>query len=187
MIEINLLPEEKKIQSGKFSLNGIEVIRYVPVVIGALLAVHLILLIYCLGSYYSLAGLNKKWIALSPQIKILQDFKRENDSLSKDTGSIKKLFSERINWSQKLNALSQKLPFGVWFTELGVTGKSFSLKGSVVSLQKGELSLINKFIQNLKDDQAFIKDFTGLELSSVQSRDIAGVTVVDFTLLSALK
>jgi hypothetical protein len=57
----------------------------------------------------------------------------------------------------------------------------------VVSLEKLEMSLIKKFIDTLKEDSSFYKDFTAFDLGPIQSKAIAGNEVANFTLKGVLK
>ena len=71
--------------------------------------------------------------------------------------------------------------------DLVLDQKNMVLKGSVVSLQKEEFNLINGFIDSLKKDYGFIKDFNSLELSSIQRRVIVAYDIVDFILTGTQK
>jgi len=62
-----------------------------------------------------------------------------------------------------------------------------TIQGSVISLEKEEVSLINKLLVNLKADAEFSKNFSGFELSSVQKRSIETYDVADFILVGVLK
>jgi Tfp pilus assembly protein PilN len=135
----------------------------------------------------SLGVLNNKWQRLLPQRKMLEDFKKRYAVFSSDIGVIQQLVKQRVNWSEKLNKLSLDLPSGIWFNEVSISSKNFFLKCSAVSLQKAEMNLINKFMDNLKKEIDFINDFSNLELTSVQRRIIAGYEVVDFVLVGTLK
>jgi hypothetical protein len=70
---------------------------------------------------------------------------------------------------------------------LGVSQKELILNCSVVSLQKDEMGAIQRFIDILKGDAAFIKDFAGLELGSVQKKVLGAYDIVDFTLSCPLR
>jgi len=107
--------------------------------------------------------------------------------LSEDARAIKQLTDQRIDWAQKLNQLSLKLPSGIWFTSISISPSSLTLSGSVVSLQKQEMALIKRFMDSLKNDKDFFKDFSSLELSSVKTRTIVTYEVVDFNLIGNLK
>jgi len=191
MIEINLLPEELKAKSKakKFGV-GIEIkyfLYLIPFVVGLLICVHIYLAILNITKNNQLRTLNNKWQELQPQRKILEDFNKEYAILSEDAAAIQQLTKQRINWAEKLNKLSVNLPSGIWFNEISIFSRDFTLQGSVVSLQKEELSLINKLIDSLKNDTTFFKDLNNLELSSVQKKIIGGYDIADFILQGTLK
>ena len=189
MIEINLLAEELKVTLKKKtrSAQSKQILFFVPVILGLLVVVHLCLLSVTLTKGVQLTALNNKWQRLQPQRKMLEDFKKEFEGVSKDASALQKLASQRIIWAEKLNKLSLDLPAGIWFREITVTRKDFNLKASVVSLQKDEMNLINRFIENLKKDAAFLNAFKTLELTSVQVRAVGGYDVTDFGLLGTFK
>jgi len=62
----------------------------------------------------------------------------------------------------------------------------FSEAGELISLQKEEMNLLNKFIDSLKKDNMFFKDFSALDLSSVQIRSLGGYDILDFSLTGIL-
>jgi Tfp pilus assembly protein PilN len=189
MIEINLLPEELKTKAKKIakSTQLSQILYFIPLAFGILIIIHIYLFGVFITKNITLGTLNNKWKTLQPQRKILEDFKKGYEGSSQDASIIKQLLAQRIFWSAKLNKLSLNLPKGVWFKEFVTTNKNFILKGSVVSLQKEEMDLINKFIDNLKKDRDFFKDFSNLELTSVQRKVIGGYDVADFILAGALK
>ena len=189
MIEINLLPEELKIKKEKAAkaIKSRQVLYFIPLIFIILIIIHIYLLSLLIVKNFQLSALNNKWQQLQPQKKKLEDFKGEYQTLSQDDNAIKQFTSQRIIWSAKLNKLSLNLPSGTWFREMSVSGKVLTLRGSVVALQKEEMDLINKFIDNLKKDRDFFKDFNNLELTSVQRKIIGGYDVTDFILVSTSK
>lgn len=191
MIEINLLPEELKSKTKvKITGAGLEVKHFlylIPFVLGILISVHIYLGVLSIIKNNQLRVLNNKWRILEPQRKILDNFNKEYAAVSEDATAIKQLAQQRINWAENLNKLSLYLPSGIWFNEISISQKDFVLEGSVVSLQKDELGLVNKWINNLKNDRDFFKDFSAIELSSVQKKTIGTYDVVDFILTGTLK
>lgn len=191
MIEINLLPAELKARpkSRKVSFGvGLKTLLYVlPFVFCALIIAHILFAILGAMKNNRLGTLNKKLQILQPQIKELEGFGKEYVVSSEDKNIIQRLNEQRVGWSEKLNKLSLSLPYGIWFNELNVSGTDFTLSGNALSLQKKEMDLIREFMKNLKSDQAFIKDFTSLELGSFQHRDYIGHDVVEFMLSGKLK
>jgi Tfp pilus assembly protein PilN len=189
MIEINLLPEELKSKAKKSEeereLN--QILYFVPLLFGILLVIHLSLAAVFVFRAYQISILNAKWRSLEPQRKLLSQSQQEYDLLSQDSRIAQQLDAGRISWAQKIKRLSADLPPGIWFNEAVFSSKECILKGSVISLKKEEMSLINRLISNLKTDVLFFKDFGSLELSSVQMRSIGGYNVVDFVLTAKPK
>lgn len=192
MIEINLLPEALKTKGKKIYGNPKHLLNLAPLIPVALVAIFIFINLYLvtvnIAKSIQLSYFNNKWKRLGTQRKTLEDFRKKYDVLfSADSKIIQQLVSQRINWPEKLNKLSLNLPSGIWFNELSFKQKSFVLKGTAVSLQKEEMNLINKFIDNLKKDKEFFMYFNTLELGSVLRRVISGYDVVDFVLNGTIK
>ena len=190
MIEINLLSEESKVKTkriGKVSIESKYFLYLIPLVFAVLIFAHICLAAVGIAKNLQFGQLNSKWKKLQPQREQLNNLKKEYDVVTSGAKVMQELNSRRLNWSEKLNRLSQDLPSGIWFNEILVSRKDFALKASVVSLQKEEMSLINKFIDSLKNDTRFLRDFDKLELGSLQKKSIGGYDVVDFILTAKLK
>ena len=164
---------------------------YLLYIIPALLALLVFVHIYIAVSDAAIGGqlnsLDDKWRSLEQRRKEVTEFKKEFDAAANSINAIQQLTSQRVNYSEKLNKLSLYLPKGVWFVDLVFDQKNMVLKGSVISPQKEELGLINGFMDSLKKDHGFIKDFNNLELSSIQRRVIVAYDIVDFILTGTLK
>ena len=190
MIEINLLSEESKVKTkriGKVSIESKYFLYLIPLVFAVLIFVHICLAAVGIAKSLQFSQLNSKWKKLKPQREQLNNLNKEYDVVTSGAKVIQEMNSRRLNWSEKLNRLSQDLPSGIWFNEILASRKDFALKASVVSLQKEEMSLINKFIDSLKNDARFLRYFDKLELGSVQKKSIGGYDVVDFILTAKLK
>ena len=196
MIEINLLPEELKTKTkskkpaaaaGPFIFEAKYILYIIPLVFGILICVHIYLGLAYFVNTGQLRQLNNKWQGFAPQRKELAVFNTEYAAISEDAKAIQQISQSRINWAQKLNLLSLGLPSGVWYNEISITANDLILQGSVVALQKEELTLINKLISNLKNDPVFFNNFNNLELSSVQKKTLGAYDIADFVLQGALK
>jgi len=185
MIEINLLPDESKSKiAASAKAAGLNRLLYaVPLLVAVFLALHILFLAVFAVRSYQLSLLNNKWVSLKPQREALDVARKDFDLASQDNRVAQQLSSGRISWAVKLNQLSLDLAPGIWFTQLSLSPKECLLRGSVVSLHKEEMGLVNRFIENLKKDKAFIFGLSNIELTSVQMRDIGGHSVVDFMLL----
>ncbi|MDD5465430.1 MAG: PilN domain-containing protein [Candidatus Omnitrophica bacterium] len=199
MIEINLLPQELRVKTKEKTLEQVMVttmtgvsrdklfIYAIPVLLGLFILAHLYFAVIGIAKGGQLASLKRKWTALEPRKKILDEFNRQYSAVSQDAGLTQFLISQRILWAQKLNKLSLNLPAGVWFNDLSLGKQNLIIQGSVISLQKEELVLVNKLLDNLKSDKEFFKDFSNFELSNAQKRNIGSYDVADFVLVGALK
>lgn len=186
MIEINLLSEKSDGLTERPAFDLKKMVYLVPLFFAVLIFLHIYLGIKLVTRNLQLNALNSKWQALGAQIKELDTLKKEGAVFTQDY--VKgQLTLGKIYWAKKLNQLSLDLPGGVWFNEMIVSGKDFNLKGSAVSLQKEEVSLIDKFMDNLKADADFFASFSKLELSSVERKELGGYDVVDFAISGALK
>lgn len=191
MIEINLLPPElkakgktKKIAVARDAKN---LLYLIPVILAVFICLHLYLGVVNIFKSTQMRSLKNKWQGLETKRKILEQLKKEYLAVSSDASFLQQLLDQRVDWAQKLNRLSLDLPSGVWFTDLSAGGRDLTLKGSAVSLEKEEMTLINKFINNLKDDPAFFEDFSALELTSYRRKSIGGYDIVDFVLTGTFK
>lgn len=190
MIEINLLPDEIKtraVRQTKISLDPRYFIDMIPFVFAAIILVHVCLAAVVLTGNIQLGMLSGKWAKLNPQRELVGSLNKKFNVLISSNNLIQELGSRRLNWSEKLGSLSLDLPSGVWFNEMLISHKELALKASVVSLQKQEMSLIKKFIDTLKADTVFSKNFNSIELGSLQKRAIGSYGVIDFTLTARSK
>ncbi len=193
MIEINLLPPELRSKAKRAETvkptgkQPVYLFYIIPALLALLVCVHVYVAVTDAVKGRQLASLDNKWRSLEQRRKEVTEFKKEFDAATNNINTIQQLTSQRINYAEKLNKLSLYLPKGVWFVDLVLDQKNMVLKGSVVSLQKEEFNLINGFIDSLKKDYGFIKDFNSLELSSIQRRVIVAYDIVDFILTGTQK
>jgi Tfp pilus assembly protein PilN len=199
MIEINLLPDELKLKTkgralgqeltkNQSALIQERVLIYaLPAILALLILVHLYFAILLISKNGQLVVLNRKWHSLAPQKQALDEFNQEFSATAQDAGLLAQLSLQRVLWAQKLNALSLHLPAGVWFNDIVLSSSNLTIRGSVVSLEKEEVGLINRLLDNLKTQPDFSKDFSSFELSSVQTRSLGGYDIADFVLVGVLK
>jgi len=189
MIEINLLPEEfRQKKQRQIALPQAQTVVYIlAAVFGLLIIIHLFLGGLLLVKKIQNKSLDKKWTQLSPQLQEINEWKRQYKISSRQTEQMNRLLNQRITISDRMQALVSALPCGIWFNRLNLKDKKFSLRGSVVSLKADEMRLLNLFLNRLKEDKQFFKDFTRLELGRVVMRTLGGFSVMDFVLEGDLK
>ena len=191
MIEINLISEELRPKAAsKQAFKGFD-LRYVlyaiPAVFALLIILHIAFGAMAVVRYYQFSALDKKWKGMEPKRKILDDFNKEYAVYSQDEKLIKQFIEKRIDWTQKLNRLSLDLPSGIWFTDISGNPKELYIRGSVVSVERLEMSLIKKFIEALKADASFFKDFTSVDLGQLENKTVAGYDITEFNLKGVLR
>lgn len=184
MIEINLLPEDLKLKAKKIGQTEkfIYVLYFVVIVYAVVIVLHLYAAILGLTKDMQHNRLKEKWNKLLPQKSAVENFQKVRDDLSPEDRVIQGLLSARINWGEKLNRISLDLTAGIWFNELVINRFSVIIKGRAVSSLKTEMRLIEKFMDNLKKDTTFFKDFTTLELNSVTRDTVGSSELLDFVL-----
>lgn len=178
--------------------------------VGGLLLVTYLLVALAAGiKGRSLRVLNKQWQEIQPQKKEMAALKAQTMDLNVKTAVLEKLRQGRFLWSEKLNQLSDSMIPGVWLTQLCVEQKSMKapeglsssrtggreegvqtvlkevliLKGSAISLGDEEATAtVGKFMNTLRENKDFFKDFEEIKLGKIRRRMIKDVEVMDFDL-----
>ena len=159
----------------------------IPVILGLFILLHIYFTVLSVSKNGQLVSLNHKWMNLAAQKKTFDEFNQEFSSTSQDTSVLAQLARQRILWAQKLNELSLYLPSGVWFNEILINSNNLTIRGSVISLEKEEIGLLNQLLDSLKMHSEFTKDFLSFDLSNVQRRTVGAYDIADFILVGALK
>ncbi|MFA6350017.1 MAG: hypothetical protein WCY12_03730 [Candidatus Omnitrophota bacterium] len=191
MIEINLLPEELRIKTKNVSVSADsqnKIIIYAVILVVVVLAgLNLYVITRNASAAIKLKSLNKQWAGLEQKRKSIDVFQKESSALLGADKAMQQVVAARVMWAEKMNKLSLSLPYGIWFNELTANRKELIIKGSVLSLDKKEVGLLNKFIDDLRKDQQFNQDFDKLDISSLQRKNIGGYDIVDFVFTAKLK
>ncbi|MFH1655608.1 MAG: PilN domain-containing protein [Candidatus Omnitrophota bacterium] len=190
MIEVNLLPPELRKKEPKFMLAiPKETLYFVGgVVIAILVLMHIILISNLIVKKAKNSNLNRKKQQILPYREKLDGIEDEQGRIYDKIRSIDKLTKKgRINWTRKLNIISDALPQGVWLRRIEFTGAELIIEGSSVSLKNQEVILINNFTTALKNNEDFSSDFQNIELGSIKRRPIKDIEVADFVLTTKLK
>ncbi|MCX5711947.1 MAG: hypothetical protein NTY47_02610 [Candidatus Omnitrophica bacterium] len=191
MIEINLLPAEQRIKTKKVSVTAEaqnKIIVYAVMLVVILLAcLNLYVITRNTGAALKLKSLSSQWSGFEQKRKSIEAFQKESSELLGSDKAMQQVVTARVVWSEKMNKLSLDLSYGVWFNELTVNRKELIIKGSILSLDKQEMGLLNKFIDDLKKDQQFSRDFEKLDISSLQRKQIGGYEIADFVFTAKLK
>lgn len=187
MIEINLLPEEFRHKEERINILPQVLLYTLIATFGLFIILHLYLGSSLLIRSLQYKSLHKSWSLVSSQLFKVNEWKKQFNISSQQTEQMKRLLAERITISDKMQILAQALPNGIWFNHLNLKEKELNLKGSVVSLKKDQMSLLNIFLNHLKEDNVFFKDFKRLRLGNMNMRSLGGFSIMDFVLEGELK
>ena len=187
MIQINLLPPELRPRDDKLA-DIVRLLFYIsPMILALLVIIHLYLGTLLMYRKFEYNSLNRKWAKLQPERQKIDLWRRKYRIGTKKADEINKLLEQRVTVSDKMQALVKALPNGIWFNQLMLSSRQFQIEGSVVSLSSEQMSLLNQFLNNLKNDKSFFDDFDSLELGRLSMRSLGGFTIMDFVLDGNLK
>ena len=120
----------------------------------------------------------------------INELKKEGQiNLSKkDIESLYKLENERIFWTNKLQTLADITPINMAITELEFNKKKFSIV-AVTRLgdDSKEFDVIETFIESLKENEHFSKDFISIKFSNSERINSRGTEIFTFKVDCLLK
>ena len=189
MIELNLLPDEIKRKRRKTKITiPVELIFGIGGLFVCLLIIfHIMLAGTLFAKKMRYSQLSKAWDKIQPDKIRIDKLKEETSLLENRIKYVEQLTANRINWSEKLNRISDLIPRGVWLSSLVFDDPTLKLEGSAVSKQKEEMILVGQFTSGLKKDPKISADFKDIEVRSIQRRKIKTLEVVDFVMTANLK
>ena len=156
-------------------------------VILLLLTTHVFLGVEWFLGRNHLSVYDAKWQKVLPDRRLL-------DSINTDTADLKKKINiltdmtikKSVLWSPKFNAISDDIPKGLWIRRMLLDKTGLTLEGSVVSKNESEINKVGLFLSALKLNDRFMKDFSSLEVNSIQRSKDNAVEVADFTVMAKL-
>ncbi len=189
MIAINLLPLSlRKAERKKIALPANFPYKVYLVGIAAIfVCLHFLLFSLMVVKKIQTVHLRRIWAKLEPQSKQTSAVKKEIKDLEMEANAVKTVLTRKVSMTELLSALGIAVPKGLWLESFSYGDNGMVIQGSVVSLQQNEMTIIGKFLQDLKSNKVFSSIFSKIDLSSVQRRTIKTHDVVDFVLTGELK
>ena len=194
MIDINLVPSDlRKARKGKHFLGKINIPLEIIIGCGGgflilLAMVHVGVLLINLGKVAHLKTLQYQWEAMSSDKKNVDSVVNEMRIFQGKFKALEDIARKgELSWAQKLNLLSNNIPRGMWFKKIVLSDKTLFIEGSTIAQGVNEIVSVSRLIAKLKDDAAFMENFTDLELGSIQRRRIKNVEIADFVITMKLK
>ena len=194
MIKTNFIPENFRKERSDIFQNGFaqvsqEVSAGIIIAgIGFLILIHVLLGLVAVFKVAHHQVLLVRWNSLSTDKKALDIITQETQALQKKMFSLKPITSSQgIVWGELMNEISDSLPKGVWLREMRYDKDQLMIKGSAVSKTNNEVIITGNFVSALKEQPVVKEQFTGLQVESIERRENAALSIVDFLLKAKLK
>lgn len=182
MIELNLLPEELKKKKKRIELPEIPFIPIGIALIVVLVVLQLLLSGWVATTRSQISSLEKTWQDLEPKKTKLEEIKKKISATGKKAQTIEYLIDRRMSWARLLNGLSDSVTSNIWLTNLSHNERTLTISGSASGKGEEATAYIARFIQSLKDNSGFFKNFNDVELVSIKQDSVADQNVMDFKL-----
>jgi len=184
MIIINLLPKNLRRVERKIVLPYKAYVLMTAAVVAGL---HLLLLAAAGIEKVHVVSLRHNWGRLAPQSKEYLARRNEITAAESEIVSLKAFLDRPFSLTEMLSVLAGAVPPGLWLDRLSLSPDNIVIQGSVVSLSQNEMTLISKFLQDIRTHKTFAAAFEKIELNSVQRRTVRTYDVVDFVLVGERK
>jgi Fimbrial assembly protein (PilN) len=194
MIDINLIPVALR-NDGKGNANSLTINIPKEILLGVgsgvvlfMGSVHLFLWVVWLIGYGHWSAHNVKWQKLVPDKTALDAIYKESGDIKKKINIIADMTTKKsVLWAPKFNTISDVLPGGLWIRKMTLDKTGLVVEGSVVSKTRSEINNVGMFLSALKKNDDFMKDFSSLEVNSIQRGKTNAVEVTDFTVMAKSK
>jgi Tfp pilus assembly protein PilN len=184
MININLLPKNFRKVERKVVLPTNAVFLSI---VALLVALHLLLAVVWAYKQAQLLYLKRAWAQLDTQYKNSSSFKKEIQDLLAKIRNVETVVTRQVSLTEILSGLNAAVPKWLWLDRFNFSEQRLVIQGSVISMTQNEMTIIGKFLQDLKSNITISNSFSKIELTSVQRRLIRNYDVVDFVLTGEIK
>ncbi len=182
MLTINLLPETSR----KAVPSSFQQFHRSPLAIGLvslLVGLGLLLVAFRGVSQLRLARLTARVKVLAPKQQAIAEVKAALAALREQQRTLAYLDRQRSHWASRLNALSDLIPAGMWLTELTLDPQSKLVLQGVAISQGGEgMTLIRRYVQDLKADPRLAGALRDIQIETVQNVQEGQIELMKFTL-----
>ena len=194
MIDINLIPAALR-KNAKGDANSLQINIPQEIIIGVgvgliflIVAIHVILGGIWLVNSGRLSGYTANWQKVMPDKTVLDSLHKDSIDIGNKIRVIEGMTTKgSVLWAPKFNAISDSLPGGVWIKRMTLDKVGLTMEGSVVSKSQNEINNVGTFLSALKQKNDFMKDFSSLEVNSIQGGRNNAVEVTDFSVVAKIK
>ncbi len=194
MLEINLVPVDLRKRKKKASpFVGFHfpveiLIGLGSVIVFVLMLINFSLFYQRLAKAAQYAKLQKQLEEIRPEQEKVKAMAREIKDIEEQVKSIRDIIGDqRVNWSQKLNILSDTIPRGVWFTKVSAQNGMFVIEGSSITKEQDAVMSLQQVISDLKKNQKFLDYLADVRMGGITRRYVNTVEVADFSITGRIK
>jgi len=182
MIKINLLPSAQKKQTSKIQLQVTPYIPIIFLVILFMLGLNILLGLFGIFKKVQFIALNNKWRSAQPKMQEIEKLKADIKSKKQQISTLGSLTVRNFYITTLLNKINKSIPDGLWLSKLSIKSDGLSIEGSVFNFGIDEITKLNSFFNDLKNDDFFKLNFSSVDLASVRRRQVKDYEIVDFLL-----
>jgi Tfp pilus assembly protein PilN len=177
-------------------INALSLSKPILLTLASFLAILAILFISVKSKERIVVSLEKTNLNIKKDYLKLEALTKQKNELSETFSNLRALSRGNFSWVEKLTAITAALPRQVWLRQLAVEFaqnkdtsqkpvkiKTLSIKGSAYSsVDTQALMSITEFIDTLKKDRLFSKDFHDIKLGPLESEKKNNLAVMNFTI-----
>ena len=179
MIKINLLPTNLRKKDIVHKIPLPVIMYFVTLIV---IALHLIFFVLSVYKKVQLSSLNQTWERMQPQFREV-DVLKNSLVVKRDKARVMEyILNRNLYFTEFFNKINQAVPKGLWLNRLSFSYNGLVIGGSVFSFGTEEISLVNIFFNELKNNELFLENFSNFNLDSVQRRVIKEYEILDFLL-----
>lgn len=182
MIRINLLPQQLRRKKSVKVSKKTPLLPVVFIITLIILALHVIFALVSFDKKMQLASLDQRWDKIQAQSKEVDALKSNLEIKKEKLKAMQSILKRDLYLTDFLNKINQAIPSRLWLNRLSFSERGLVIEGSVFSFGSEELSLVNNFFNELKNDVFFKQNFDNFNLDSVQRRNIKKYEILDFLL-----
>jgi len=186
MIRINLLPQQLRRKKSVKVSKKTPLLPVVFIITLIILALHVIFALISFDKKMQLASLDQRWDKIQAQSKEVDTLKSNLEIKKEKLKAMQSILKRDLYLTDFLNKINQAIPSRLWLNRLSFSERGLVIEGSVFSFGSEELSLVNNFFNELKNDVFFKQNFDNFNLDSVQRRNIKKYEILDFLLTAEI-
>ena len=213
MPQINLLSPShgKKVKKAKFEEISPEkkgppltLVNFFIVIIAVLMVLVWLIMGVRINKYSrELTALEKKEKTFAVEPQRLIKLNEQKEALSKRLKFLEKFAEKKFSWTDKLGKITEFIPEGVWLTDLAtdrkididIDGQTIKQEQSLISIKGRAVSqaiqeavdLVGVYLDSLKKDDDFSRDFKEIKLNSLTKGAILNRDIMNFEFYCIIK